>query len=99
MISYLNSLIKAVMLDGNEVVSPLYEGISMVGPYAISIVGVLSLFYGIFLGVKYAQADDAATKANLQKTLVNFCIGAVIVLALISVLYAIRGPLAKWIDG
>ena len=44
MISYLNSLIKAVMLDGNEVVSPLYEGISMVGPYAISIVGVLSLF-------------------------------------------------------
>ncbi len=99
MISYLNSLVKAVLLDGNEVVSPLYEGISMVGPYAISVVGVLSLFYGIFLGVKYAQADDAATKANLQKTLVNFCIGAVIVLTLISVLYAIREPLARWIDG
>lgn len=98
MVSFLNSL-KSVLLDGNEVVSPLYEGISMVGPYAISIVGVLSLFYGIFLGVKYAQCDDAAQKANLQKTLVNFVIGAVIVLTLISVLYAIREPLARWIDG
>lgn len=98
MVSFLSSL-KSVLLDGNEVVSPLYEGISMVGPYAISIVGVLSLFYGIFLGVKYAQCDDAAQKANLQKTLVNFVIGAVIVLTLISVLYAIREPLARWIDG
>lgn len=101
MVNFLYGLSQAMMLasTGDEVVSPLYDGLSMVGPYAITIVGVLSLFYGIFLGVKYAQADTADAKANLQKTLVNFCIGAVTVITLISVLYAIRGPLSRWIDG
>lgn len=78
-------------------VRPLYQGIDLIGPYAISVVGVLSLFYGIFLGVKYAKAETADQKANAQKTLVNFCIGAVTVIVLISVLYAIRVPLSNWI--
>ena len=84
------------MLDGNPL-NPLYDGISTVGPYAISIVLVLSLFYGVFLGVKYSKAQTAEEKANAQKILVNFCIGAVTVIILIAVVYAIREPLSNWI--
>lgn len=83
--------------SGEEVLNPIYEGLSLVGPYALSVVAALSLFYGIFLGVKYAQAEDEATKANMQKTLINFIIGAVTVWILLAVLYAIREPLGRWI--
>ncbi len=82
---------------GEEVLNPIYEGLSLIGPYALSVVAVLSIFYGIFLGVKYAQAEDEATKANMQKTLINFIIGAVTIWVLLALLYAIRGPLGRWI--
>lgn len=101
MIEFLKQLsLNALMgANGNDVVSPIYEGLTLVGPYALSIVAVLSIFYGIFLGVKYAKADDAASKQGAQKTLINFIIGAVTIWVLIAVLYAARGPLAEWIDG
>lgn len=96
MLNYFCSLILGA---GEEVLNPVYEGITMIGPYAIGVVATLSIFYGIFLSVKYAKAQSEDERANAQKTLVNFIIGAVIVLVLICVLYAIRGPLADFING
>ena len=84
---------------GKDVTDPLYEGITIVGPYAISIVAALSMIYSVFLGVKYAKCEQADEKANVQKTLINFIIGAVTIVILISVLYAVRGPLTDWING
>ena len=92
--------IKSFLLKtGDDVISPLYDGITLVGPYAIGVVLSLSMIWGIFLGVKYAKAEDPGEKENLHKVLINFCIGAVTVLILISVVYAIREPLARYIDG
>lgn len=88
-----------LLKTGDDVISPLYDGITLVGPYAIGVVLLLSTIWGIFLGVKYAKTDDASEKANLHQVLVNFIIGAAVVLILISVIYAIRGPLAAYIDG
>ena len=85
--------------SGDAVLNPIYQGLKLVGPYALSVVLVLSIFYGIFLGVKYAQAEDEATKANMQKTLINFIIGAAAVWILLAVLFAIRRPLGRWITG
>ena len=94
------SVIKSFILsEGDDVVSPLYDGITLIGPYAISVCLILSIFWGIFLGVKYAKAEDPGEKENLHKVLVNFCIGAVTVLILIGVVYAIREPLARFIEG
>lgn len=90
-------MLDAVQKQDHAAVSPLYKGIDLIGPYAISIIGMLSLFYGVFLGVKYAKSETADQKANAQKTLINFVIGAVVVMVLISVLYAIREPLSNWI--
>ena len=94
------SLVKSLLLsEGDDVVSPLYDGISLIGPYAIAVCLTLSIFWGIFLGVKYAKAEDPGEKENLHKVLINFCIGAITVLILICVVYAIREPLAAYIDG
>ena len=96
MLSYFYSF---MLGTGEDVLNPVYEGMTMIGPYAIGVVLTLSIFYGIFLGVKYSKAQSEDERANAQKTLVNFIIGAVTVLILISVLYAIRGPLADFING
>ena len=93
------SFFKSFLCDGDDVVSPLYDGITLIGPYAISVCLVLSIFWGIFLGVKYAKAEDLSEKVNLHKILVNFFIGAITVIILIAIIYAIRGPLAKFVDG
>ena len=71
----------------------------MVGPYALGVVFALSLFYGIFLSVKYARCQAEDERLNAQKTLVNFIIGLGIVILLICILFAIRGPLATFING
>lgn len=96
--NFLLNAITYFLADGDEVISPLYDGITLVGPYAISVCLLLSVFWGIFLGVKYANADDASEKEKLHKVLVNFCIGAITVLVLICIIYAIREPLARFID-
>ena len=85
-------------LLAKDTLNPIYEGISNVGPYALAVVSLLSLFYGIMLGVKYAQADSEEKKRNLHQTLINFIIGAVTIIILISILYAIREPLANWMS-
>lgn len=87
-----------VLTSGDEVLNPIYEGMTLVGPYVLSVVTALCMFYGIFLGVKYAKAEDESTKANAQKTLINFLIGAFAVIVLLGILYAIRGPLANMIN-
>ena len=94
---FLNSI--SLLLDGDAVLNPLYEGISVVGPIAITVVLMLSIFWGIFLGVKYAKAEKADDKANAQKILINFVIGAVVVIILLFILFALRGPLTDFING
>ena len=99
MVEFLLKVKSFILSEGDDVVSPLYDGITLIGPYAISVCLVLSIFWGIFLGVKYAKADDPGEKENLHKILVNFCIGAFAVLVLIGIVYAIREPLVRFIDG
>lgn len=97
--NFIFSIVSFLGVGGRDVTDPLYNGITIVGPYAISIVAALSLIYSVFLGAKYAKCEQPDEKANLQKTLINFIIGAVTIVILISVLYAIRGPLTDWING
>jgi len=93
------SLFKSFLLKtGEDVVSPIYDGITLIGPIAMGVVLALSVFWAIFLGAKYAKAEDATEKDNLHKVLVNFIIGAVTILILIAIIYAIRRPLADFID-
>lgn len=79
-----------LLTNNNSPASPIYQAITLLGPYIMGAILVLCMFYGIILGVKFAKAEDAEAKKKLQKTLINFVIGAVSVLILIVILYAIR---------
>lgn len=98
MLNFIGRLKSLFLATGEEVLNPVYQGMTLIGPYVLSVVTALCMFYGIFLGVKYAKAEDETTKANAQKTLINFLIGAIAVIALLGILYAIRKPLADMID-
>ncbi len=70
--------------------TPIYQAITLLGPYAMGVVALLSMIYGIVLGVRLAKAEDVDERKKIQKTLVNFVIGAISVFILLVVLYAIR---------
>lgn len=91
-----NSLILAS--SGEGVLNPIYAGINMIGPYALSVVAVLCIFYGIFLAVRYAKSQSEDERANAQKTLINFLIGVAVIVVLVVVLIAIREPLGDYIN-
>ena len=86
------------LADGADVLNPVYEGMRLIGPYALGAVFALSMFYGLFLGVKYAKCQAEDERLNVQKTLINFIIGIGTVIVLICVLFAIRVPLGRFID-
>ncbi|MBQ8425843.1 MAG: hypothetical protein IJX17_07520 [Clostridia bacterium] len=92
----MNSLILAS--SGEGVLNPIYAGITLIGPYALSVVAALSIFYGVFLAVRYAKSQSEDERANAQKTLINFLIGVAVVIVLVVVLLAIRGPLGDYIN-
>ena len=87
-----------LLADGGSAVDPLYKAITLIGPYAIGIVLTLGIIYAVIVGVKFAKAESKDDRAKLQKVLVNGIIGAVSILILLVVLYAIREPLVEWMN-
>lgn len=73
--------------------SPIYKAIDLLGPYVLGVCALLSMIYGIILGVRLAKAEDAEARKKCQKVLINFIIGAISVLVLLVILYAIRDVL------
>ena len=87
--------IKTFLAADSAVTSPLFKFIDLVGPYAIAVVLTLSLIYSIILGTRYSKAESTDDRKKAQKQLVSFVIGALVVLLLLVILYAIRGNLAE----
>ena len=48
MIRFLSNIKSFILGEGDEVVSPLYDGITLIGPYAISVCLILSIFWDFF---------------------------------------------------
>ncbi len=90
------SLLATTTIEADNAVSPLYDAISTIGPYAMGVVLGLGLIYGIIVGVRFAKAEDPKERGALQKVLINGVIGFVAILILIAILYAIRKPLTEW---
>ena len=96
--NFLNLVCASGMTGGDQAVDPLYEAISTLGPYAIGVVLILGIIYGIIMGVKFAKAEESKDRAAIQKALVNGIIGFLAVFVLVVITYAIRGPLVEWMN-
>ena len=88
-----------LLCDGEDVIDPLYQAISTIGPVMMGIFFLLGVVYGIILGTKYSKAESSSERETVKKALINGIIGFVSIFLLISILYAIRGPLVDWMNG
>lgn len=84
--------------DAKSSLDPIYSALSTIGPYAIGVVLLCTIIYGVVFGVKFAKAESSEERSKLQKALINGVIGFVTVLILLIILYAIREPLANWMN-
>lgn len=84
--------------DAESSLDPIYSALSTIGPYAIAVVLLCTIIYGVIFGVKFAKAESNEDRSKLQKALINGIIGFVTVLILLIILYAIRKPLANWMN-
>lgn len=80
----------------SAVTMPLYKVIDMLGPYMIGVGLMCSLIYSIILGVQYSKSESTDERKNAQKKLISFIVGAVVIMVLLVLLYALREPLAEW---
>ena len=79
-----------LLADDSSPVSPIYKAIDLIGPYVLGAVAMLCMIYGIVLGVRLAKAEGAEERKKCQQVLINFIIGGLSVLLLLTILYAIR---------
>lgn len=83
----------------NEVIDPVYKALDIIMPVALGIVLLSGTLYAIAIGVQYSKAESADDRNKAKKKLINGIIGFGIVLVLVAVLYAIKGPLGDFIAG
>lgn len=81
----------------NKVVQPIVDLInSLVNP-ALLIVGALGALYCIFLGVKYARADEPQEHEKAKKHLKNAIIGFVLIFILMVALKLMMPIMQDWV--
>ena len=89
------------ILCGNQAdasLDPIYQAITLIGPWALSIITVCGLIYGVIIGTKFSKAEDSGERQKLQKALINGVIGFIAILVLVAVLYGIREPLVEFMN-
>lgn len=97
--NFSNTLKLVCANDAENSLDPIYKALSTIGPYAISVLLICAIIYGVIFGVKFAKAESSEDRGKLQKALINGIIGFLTIIVLVIILYAIRGPLAEWMNG
>lgn len=62
---------------------------NIVGP-CLSVLGTFAVIYVIFLGVQYAKSESDEKRAENKKRMINTLIGAIVMILLITLCYAIK---------
>ncbi|MBE6127118.1 MAG: hypothetical protein E7182_03995, partial [Erysipelotrichaceae bacterium] len=69
--------------DLNSVVKPLLEVLNVLVPVLLSVVGAVGAIWVIFLGVKYAKAEEPQEHEKARNSLKNAIIGFVLIFVLL----------------
>ena len=67
----------------NQIVKPLLDVLGVVVPVLLTVVGALGAVWVIFLGVKYAKAEDPQEHDKARASLKNAMIGFVLIFVLL----------------
>ena len=82
--------------DLNQIVKPLLEVLGVVVPVLLSVVGALGAIWVIFLGVKYAKAEEPQEHEKARNNLKNAIIGFVLIFVLLVALHIALNVFTSW---
>ncbi|MBR1847408.1 MAG: hypothetical protein IJ787_06815 [Bacilli bacterium] len=82
--------------DLNSVVKPLLEVLGVVVPVLLTVVGAVGAIWVIFLGVKYAKAEEPQEHEKARNSLKNAIIGFVLIFVLLVALQLALGIFTNW---
>ena len=82
--------------DLNQVVKPLLDVLGIVVPVLLTIVGAVGTIWVIFLGVKYAKAEEPQEHEKARNSLKNAIIGFVLIFVLLVALQIGLSVFTNW---
>ena len=82
--------------DLNQIVKPLLEVLGILVPVLLSVVGAVGTIWVIFLGVKYAKAEEPQEHEKARNNLKNAIIGFVLIFVLLVALQIGLSIFTNW---
>ena len=96
--SFLNNILLATDPTENSAVDPMYEFLDVFGPVLMTLLMAAGTIYSIVLGVQYSKAEDGKERDVAKKKMVNAIVGFLVIIVLVILLYALRGPIVAWLN-
>ena len=82
--------------DLNTIVKPLLDVLGIVVPVLLGVVGSVGAIWVIFLGVKYAKAEEPQDHEKARQSLKNAIIGFVLIFVLLVALQIALTVFTNW---
>ena len=82
--------------DLNQIVKPLLEVLKVLVPVLLGVVGALGAVWVIFLGVKYARAEEPQEHEKARNSLKHAIIGFVLIFVLLVALQIAVNVFTDW---
>jgi heme O synthase-like polyprenyltransferase len=91
-----NVILAVTEKELKQVVQPLLDVLGVIVPILLGVVGSLGALWVIFLGVKYAKAEDPQDHEKARNSLKNAIIGFVLIFVLLIALQIGVGVFTQW---
>ncbi len=91
-----NAILAISEKDLDKIVKPLTDVLGVVVPVLLGVVGSLGALWVIFLGVKYAKAEDPQEHEKARNSLKNAIIGFVLIFVLLIALQFAVSVFTNW---
>ena len=91
-----NVILAVTEKELKQVVQPLLDVLGVVVPILLSVVGAVGALWVIFLGVKYAKAEDPQEHEKARASLKNAIIGFVLIFVLLIALQIGVSVFTQW---